>query len=575
MAITFPDGAEWPPKPYDRAMRDMRRYQAWYSGDVDELSDIYSATEARQRMSTTTGRITYNSDVFFWGRDNPQGTKRRHVPAAANVSRASSDLLFSQPPKIIPGPDDEDNATLTARMELIFGDDRFSGLLSEAGETASVLGGVYLVPWWDEAIADHVQPGIRDADHAIPEWAYDRLTAVTFWNQISNPGDSPVVRHLERHERGTITHALYSGTENSLGSRVPLDSDPATGWAVDITNEDGEIPTGYDRMHVIYIPNVRPTRAWRNDPILGRLGRSDYEGLEGEFDALDEVNTSWLRDVENAKSRIFVDERLLSDDGPGRGGSFDIDRQVYTTTRPTIGLDAGNSTNIETNQFDIRVDEHSRTTAEIVQHILQAVGISAQQFTDGPLSIGATATEVNSRNAISENTRQKKINYWTQGLTEFVTHVIRLDAIHFNTDVVLNSPPEVKFPARAVQSESEQAQIIATKRGANVISVKTAVQTLNPDWSTTEVDEEIKRIRDDQMLETKLAYGQGLEDGTEGEDPGATEGMEDPETDTEDTEDTEDPDTVDAYGDESETPDTDYLRKAVDDADDAEQEQGL
>lgn len=559
MAITYPEGAQWPPKPYDRAADDMRIWQAWYAGNTDDLADIYGDAKYRQRMSATTGRLNYDRDVFFWGRPNPQGTKRRHVPAPANLSRAASDLLFSQPPKITVGDGDKENASLTARLETIFDDDTFNGLLAEAAETASVLGGVYLVPWWDKEIADNVIPGIRNADRAIPEWNYDRLTAVTFWQTLSATGDSPVVRHLERHERGKITHALYAGTENSLGSRQSLEDHPGTAWAAGVVNDKGEIFTGYDAMHVTYVPNVRPSRGWQADPILSRLGRSDYEGLEGEFDALDEVHTSWLRDVENAKSRIFVDETLLADDGPGEGGSFDVDRQIYTTLRPQGGLGGlDKGAPLEQVQFNIRVQEHADTAAEILQHILQSAGISAQQFSDSGLTVGVTATEISTRNAVSENTRQKKINYWTTALQQHARHVLRLDAIQFNTGVNVTDRINVKFPARAVQSEQEQAQIIATKRTANVISVKTAVQSLNPDWTSDEVDAEIERIRADQQLETKLAYGQGLDDG---EDPGPADEGTDPtaEAMTSDGEDGEDI--------------SDYLDHAEDAANDAEQEE--
>lgn len=545
MAITYPEGAEWPPKPYDRAAKDMKRYQAWYAGDTDELTNIYSSAEMRQRISVSTGHFSHAGDTYFWGRPNPQGTKRRHVPTPANISRASSDLLFSQPPKIMPGPADEDNGVLIARMEEIFGDDRFSGLLSEAAETASFLGGVYLVPWWDVDIEDHVMPGIRDADNAVPEWSYDRLRAVTFWSILSEPGETPVIRHLERHEKGTITHALYSGDGTSLGKRLPLTGHPATEWADGVTNDRGEIQTNIDRMHVTYVPNVRPSRAWRSDPRLSHLGRSDYEGIESEFDALDEVQTSWLRDVENAKSRIFVDERLLADDGPGQGGSFDVDQQVYTKTRPQLSMAAAEGSTIESVQFNIRWSEHAQTSAEILQHILQNVGISAQQFTDGALAVGVTATEINTRNTISENTRQKKINYWSSALTDHVENVLLLDAAHFGTGIRMNDRPSVQFPARAVQSEADQAQVIATKRTSNVISVETAVKTLNPDWSEKEVEAEIQRIREDQVTETKLAYGEGLDMGEEEAD---AETMPDEGMDKE-------ADTADEYADDTEAPD--------------------
>src|SRR5690606_13784072 len=135
-----------------------------------------------------------------------------------------------------------------------------------------------------------------DADAAVPEWRWKRLAAVTFWSILEQDGQR-VVRHLERHERGRIVHQLYEGSADDLGRPIPLSEHPATEWAADVVNADSAIETGTQRLTAAYVPNVRPSRAWRGVPQLAPLGRSDFDGIEGLLDALDETYTSWMRDV--------------------------------------------------------------------------------------------------------------------------------------------------------------------------------------------------------------------------------------------------------------------------------------
>lgn len=524
MPIQFPADTPWPPKPYDQMVDSMQVWSSWWSGDTDFLSDYYSQDHLQRSKRKTSYRHALghgNEDVYFWGRPNTQGTKRRHVSTPASVARASAGLLFSRPPRISPGPRDEKNKSLASRMDDIFGPDAYGGELHEAGELCSALGGVYLRPWWDKEVVNHVVPSHVSADSAIPEFRFGRLVAVTFWTIVSEPGEAPVVRHLERHEKGRIYHGLYEGNEGELGERVALDEHPATEWAQKLTDDEGGMDTGLDKLDVVYIPNVGPNRTWHNQPGLSPLGRSDFDGIESEFDALDEVHTSWMRDVQDAKSRLFIEEELLADLGPGRGGAFDMDKHVYTTLRPSLGSAAdGGGDAIQDVKFDIRWSEHAQTSAEIKQHILEHVGMSSQHFADGPLAVGVTATEVNSNNNITETTRSVKINFFQRGLTEFVDIVMRLDEIHFETGLTITDRPTVRFSTQHNSSDAERAGVVATKMDSKVVSKEQAVKELNPDWSDEEIQEELEKIAQDAIDEANLAFGEIPEEGTGTEDEG-------------------------------------------------------
>lgn len=498
-------GAQWPPKPFDVAQRQFHVWNSWYSNDVAELQNIY-IQQNRVRPTAFAGGLVGRLQRYFWGRPNIQSNPRLHIPAASDISRASADLLFAEPPTItLPDDTAGDTDAAADRLQVIFGNDEATSELLEAAELASALGGVYLRLWWDEQVADHVMFGSVAADAAVPTWRYNKLYAVTFWSIVMND-NGKWLRHLERHEPGRILHALYEGDQGNLGRQVPLTVSPETAWAADVVDENGAINTGVTTLTASYIPNVRPNRLWRTTPGLSPLGRSDYDGLEPLFDALDEAYSSWMRDIDLGKARLFVDESLLQSLGPGAGATWDGEQAIFTPLRGTLGsLAAGGGTGVQANQFDIRWEQHSKTCAELLNAILRGAGLSTGSFSDSPLTIGApTATEVNARENLSQITRMKKINLWKAGLGPLAMTAMQIDADLFDTGAALTEPPVIKFPTRSMQSPSDLATTLSALAAAQAISTVQMVTELHPDWSQQDIDDEVARIREEASAAAKV-----------------------------------------------------------------------
>ncbi|WP_306358683.1 MULTISPECIES: hypothetical protein [unclassified Nocardia] len=492
------DTGAWPPPPFDIAATDMRVWDAWYTGNVAELSNIYVANSAT-RPAVGPGGIVGKLQRFFWGRQETQSNAKLHLPAPADLARASADLLFAQPPTWRISTEDTVSGRPKAqkRLDAIFSEDEPVATLLEAAELCSALGGTYLRVWWDKSVSDHVMLGAVSADGALPEWRYNRLAAVTFWTTVSGGDGRRVLRHLERHEPGVIYHGLYEGDERRLGHRIDLRESPDTAWAAGVVNDQGAMPTGVRGLTADFVPNVRPNRGRRTIPGLTQLGRSDFDQLEGWFDALDETYASWMRDIRVAKSRLFVDENLLKTGKPGRGGTWDAETEVYTALKGMgSALDGGNM--VQANQFAIRWAEHSQTAAELLNVVLRAAGLSASQFSDSSLTAGViTATEVNARENLSERTRKKKITYWRAALTRLGFTAMQIDAAVFGTGYMLDEPPEVKFPTRSQTSPGEMATSLSALATAHAMSIRQMVVEQHPDWDTPEVEAEVDRIFDD------------------------------------------------------------------------------
>ncbi|MET8430152.1 phage portal protein [Nocardia sp. NPDC004860] len=527
----------WPPKPHDTAYDDYGVYSSWWAGDTLALQTIYSNANyliPTPRPSQLRGGVVGMLSRLWWGRPVLQDTKRLHVPAPADIATTSADLLFGQPPSWLFDADDAtDVEGAQDRLNDLFDDADTVATFLEAAEIQAALGGVFLRLWWDNTASNKVMVSAVAPDGAIPVWQYGRLREVTFWTIVGKDAQG-TWRHLEHHEAGRIEHALYVGDDASIGRRMPLTDQEATAWAADLVDENSGIDTGVDGLTAAYVPNVRPARKWRNVPQLSALGRSDFEGVEPLFDALDEAWSSWMRDLDIAKGRLFVAQELLEDQGPGKGASWDPEQQIFTPV-PSDGMslnDEQGSRLVQAQQFEIRVEEHNKTCEKLLKQILRACGYSSADFDDSDAA-AMTATEVSARKNKSNETRSRKILYWQANVQPLATTALKLDAIVYGDgrDYGLSADPEMKFPVRVDQDPVSLSTAISNLRNARAVSTETAVRMFNPNWSNDEVQEEVERILKEDAMEQQPTLPSEFDNpvaaDTSATDPGADDSMND------------------------------------------------
>ena len=489
MPLPMTAGA-WPPEDQRSIFRSLEEWQAWWSGDLELLRKVYAGHAPRPTFQGRGGVV--GAVQRFWHgqpRRANQAQTKLHVPLAADICQASSDLLFAEPISVT-----VENEAAQERVQQIL-DDGFHSTVATAAEIAAALGGTYLRVVWDESVLDHPFIDTVDADYAVPEFKWSRLRAVTFYFNVGRQGQS-VLRHAERHEiengHGVIYHALYQGTETELGSQIPLDRHPATAG---ITVDDaGRVDTGSPGLAAVYVPNVLPNRRWRKHPVGRNLGRSDLDQLEPMLDALDEVYASWMRDIRLGKARIVAGRSALEDLGPGGGASFDLDREVYegVNVPPGAAKDAGLA--VEQIQFAIRYAEHLETAKELTRIILRTAGYSASTFGDAGDRSVATAADVHSRDRRTELTRGRKERHFTTGLQRLFGKLLDIDQVVFNGPGRAGLPVAVSFPDGAQDSQLEAAQTVQALYSAQAASTEVRVQMMHPDWDQSQIDTEVERI---------------------------------------------------------------------------------
>jgi A118 family predicted phage portal protein len=471
----------------------IQTWSAWYSGDPDDLRLVYGGEARAAEYAPPSIRARGLKGIlsrWFWGQGPQLNTRssKLHIPLGGNIAAKSADLLFSDPPKFKL----KDKATQDRMDELV--DDGMHADLIEAAEICAGLGGVYLRVVWDKSIRKRPWITAVHADAAVPEWRWGQLTAVTFWRELERQGQT-VFRHLERHEVGYVLHGLYQGTDERLGRKVPLTEHSDLAGIAEVIEEGDRVPTGIDMLTAVYVPNMRPNRVWRNVPAAASLGRADVSGSESQLDALDEVYTSWMRDIRLGKGRVFVPDIYLQSNGPGGGATFNAEREIYETLNMLPQADGTKQLTIS--QFEIRVAEHQATSTALMETIIQSSGYAQESFGLKGDGVATTATEITDRQRASFTTRDKKIMYWRPALKHIVNVLLLIDQQQFNS-AITPAEPDLTFPDAVSEDPTTVATTLQLLETARAMSTKIKVERLHPEWDDAEVKEEVDRIQLEQ-----------------------------------------------------------------------------
>lgn len=484
----------WPPTAWAPAYAQYAENDAWLTGDTKTLATIYSgqnrqATHTRAGVAHRGGLVGAASR-FMWGRPVPANEHRTrvHLPIPADLATLASDLQYSDPP--VTSLTDEGNERTQERVDLILNSDDHHAVLNSMGEIKSALGATTIIPRWDTALEDHVWLDYAAADTAIPVFRHGRLIEVTLWSEWVD--GQTYYRHLEHHTVGAIEHALFRGTQNSLGRRIPLQERPETEHLANQVDNDSRILTGIDRLTAGYLPNA-PALSWRRQGVLRDAGRSDFNQLAPLFDNADEAWSSWMRDLKLGAGKLIVPESYLRSNGPGAGASFDLMQEMF------VGMNIPGKSDemtLSAHQFAIRVEEHKQTLENITTQILQKAGYSPSAWGLGDKTGSqATATEIKHREQRTETTRSKKNLYDRKVLSRMGSVALELDGILFPGKGGGRYDLNVVFPPISRVDPKVEAETIGLLNVAKAISTETAVRRANPDWDDDQVNDEVSRIQ--------------------------------------------------------------------------------
>lgn len=479
----------WPPM--NLLSWKMAEHSAWYSGSSELLANFYFEYACKNVMN-----LPYNKGSMgegFWGRQlQSQGETYVHVPIAGDISETSANLLFSEAPRVKIPEASEKNASVLYKdtqkeLETMLIKIGFHHKLLEAAESCSAIGGIYIKLAWDEDITQYPIPVIMQADKAVPEFKFGILTAVTFWKVIeADDSGSKVLRLIERYSKGRIEYTLYKGTHDRVGTPVNLDYH-------DETKDLPDVLTTVDELLAFYIPNMLPNRLNRNS----YLGRSDYSGVEGLMDSLDEVYTSWIKEINLARARVLLPESFIENKDGSR--KFNIDRSLYVS----LDIDpVSNNNNIVAQQFEIRADEFEKSSMNLIERIVTSAGYSPQSFGLNIQGRAESGTALTMRERKSFTTKAKKQSYWQDTISSLVHKLMLVYNKELSGKMETNIDINVEFSDSITNDLGTTATSLKMLSDAQSASIETRVKILHPEWEKEQIESEVKRIKEENSVAT-------------------------------------------------------------------------
>jgi len=464
----------------------MSEHSAWYTGDAEILANYYSLYSNVNNLGLSYPLHNEN----FWGRQlKNQGEIFAHVNVAGDIAETSANLLFSESPIIrIAQAQKEGISRYKGTQEvldkmLMDSSVNFFRKIIEAAESASAMGGVYIKICWDDELSEFPLPVVMQADRAIPEFKFGVLCAVTFWTEYkasSNESDK-VYRLLERYEFGKIINTLYFGTGSNLGYVVDL-------GAIDETKElIAEVVTPLNELLAVYVPNMLPNRLNRNSYI----GRSDYSGIEGMMDSLDEIYSNWVRNIVLAQPRVIVPESYLAKKDGKKHYNYDEMIYVQMDIDP---ISEGSGSRVTLQQFEIKADQYEKSALNFLERIVTSAGYSPQSFGLNIQGSAESGTALNIRERKSIATRNKKQNYWGSALKQIIYLMLVIYKTNLKGKVELDSEVNISFSDGLTNSLSEVSSAVKMISDAIAASTETKVRLIHPEWDEEQIKKEAEAI---------------------------------------------------------------------------------
>ena len=489
MAFFTNKDKDFPPENWSYWYNKYAEWLAWYSGDPERLLQFYCMN--RGQFETQDSR--------FWARiEREERATAVHLPAAGDICSMSADLLFAEAPKIRY----DQKTTSGKRINEFMRENGFISKLLEGAEIAAAVSGCFLKLDIDPDVVGVPILSIIDTLHAFPTFKWGRLWSVLFWRVVKTENNgSTVWRLFEDREiipNGLkIQFKLYRGTDATLGSEVELLSIDETAM---LGLKDGVLE-GMKGLGVVYVPNKKPNKLDLGSP----TGINDFSVCIPLMDSLDFAWTSWMRDIELGMGQLLIDEELLDKRAPlGRVEEATFSKFQKAFMRLNLSewrLGGENIKPIENVQFDLRVEEHSKTCERLFSEIIGRAGYSEKSFglTDNTgRAESGSALRIRERKSLL--TREKKSRYWQHAIWELLYQMQLMDISSNLSSSYEVQEVEIELEDSIIIDPKETSETIRNIDQARAASTFVKVKLLHPEWETEDIDTEVQTILKEQGI---------------------------------------------------------------------------
>jgi hypothetical protein len=440
-------GRSWPPKSEALTWNLVQARRRRYDNDPAQLfpyrTDLHvpgdaKATQARQRDYTP-------------------------VPLARDIARFSSQLLFSEPPKLTI-EDEVAGPALDAWTSF----NRLDQFLADAADGIAAEGSGALRIIRDDHISGQFPLIIAEpADRVIWATAHGRYTTGGIV-VVERDSEEHGVRYrmLEYHGPGVVRRALYKGSLTGLGSRVALSEGP-----LEFQQLRDEQPTGVDK------PTLIP---WLNVP----GGHSDIAGLDSLLNAADDAETIGRKKLRGSKPLTFVHRKLAD-----QAGGADLDDAILTGEGTMSPVEESKEL-AQVVQGKMEAEDHRVYTDHLRELAVSMAGYSLASwgFGDGGRADSGRALKL--RQVRTLLTRSGKERMAREAVSEAVGVAVAM--MLGRSEVV---KPEIQFGDGFPDDPVEKSEELAKLRDAGLISTRQALRELHPDFDEDKIADELQEIQ--------------------------------------------------------------------------------
>jgi hypothetical protein len=433
---------------------------------------------ARRRRYTNdpAALFSYRVDLHVAGDAAATAARQRDyvpVPLSRDIARFSSQLLFSEPPKLTVDGDVETQA-LDAWSQF----NRLPEFLADAGDAIASEGSGALRVIRDDHVSGQFPLVVFEpSDRVIWATAHGRYTTGGVVVVERDGGESFASgasgvrwRMLEFHGVGVVKRSLFRGGLTRLGTRVELGAGP-----LEFRELKDEVSTGVDR------PTLIP---WSNVP----GGHSDISGLDGILDAINDAETIGRKKLKASKPLVFVHRKLADS-----AGNADLDGVVWTGADILSPVEESKELativqgRMEAEDFRVYADHLRELAVSMAGYSLSSWG-----FGDGGRADSGRALKLRQMRTLL--TKSGKVRMAREAISEAVGVAL---ALTLGRGEVEPLKPEIQFGDGFPLDRVELAQELSTLRGEGLISTRQALRELHPEWDEDRVETEIAEIAAD------------------------------------------------------------------------------
>ena len=310
-----------------------------------------------------------------------------------------------------------ENEQLGLFVNNVFQQNRFNDNLQEKLEKAIATGGFAVRPYVED---NQIKIAWCDADQFYPLESNTNdikecCIASTTVKTGESKGDYLYYTLLEFHQwkqdgTYTITNELYkSDNEATVGDQVPLD----------------EVYDGL-QDEVIFHDITKPLFAYfkmpsaNNKVLRSPLGLGIVANNKNTLDNINYTHDAFMWDVKTGKRTVLAPAQMVAFD-KNHKPAFDPDTDAFVAVNSSTQDFQPRELN-----FDIRVDEYTKTINYWISEFESGCGVSNGTFSFNPQTGLQTATQVVSENSQTYQTRESILTNLDKCITDLATAIIEI-----------------------------------------------------------------------------------------------------------------------------------------------------